>query len=152
MMTTQPFDPSSEVNEEQRNKALQELEGQDWGEPPYPSHLVTTCHALGRKPLREFTVEDLRIMIGQNIGLPYLVPLAIEQLQRDPLIQGDYFPGDLLAAVVRVKSDFWQARPRVRQAVQAIVDQVTPHAEDLHLLKALRQDLQAFQHPEHTQG
>jgi hypothetical protein len=90
-------------------------------------------------------------MIGQNIGLTYLIPLAIEQLQRDPLVEGDYYPGDLLAAVVRVKSSFWQAQPHARQVVQAIVDQVTPRAEDLDLPKTLRQELQVFQHPEHTQ-
>lgn len=32
-MTEQPFEPYLEVSEEQRSKTLQELEGQDWGEP-----------------------------------------------------------------------------------------------------------------------
>src|SRR5260221_10739454 len=136
-MTAQPFDPSQEVNEEQRNKTLQELEGQDWGEPPFPSHLVRTCHALRRKPLRDFTVEDLRIMIGQNISLNYLIPLAIEQLQRDPLVAGDFYPGDLLANVLRVESGFWQGQPHLRQAVQEIVDQCTPFPKTLHLPKTL---------------
>jgi hypothetical protein len=36
------------------SKSLQELEGTDWGEPDYPSHLVKTCHRLRRKPLQEF--------------------------------------------------------------------------------------------------
>jgi len=85
-MTAQPFDPSLEVNEEQRIKTLQELEGHDWGEPNFPSHLVITCHTLRRKPLRDFTVEDLRIMIGQNIGLNYLIPLAIEHLGSSPRV------------------------------------------------------------------
>jgi hypothetical protein len=39
-------------------------------------------------------------MIGQKIGLPYLVPLAINALEQDPLAQGDYYPGDLLANVI----------------------------------------------------
>lgn len=46
-----------------RNKSLEQLEGQDWGEPTYDSHLVTECHRLRRVPLREFTTENLRIMI-----------------------------------------------------------------------------------------
>lgn len=60
-----------------RSKTLQELEQSDWGEPEFDSHLVTTCHRLRRVPLDQFTVEDLRIMIGQNIGLPFLVPMAV---------------------------------------------------------------------------
>lgn len=143
----QSFDPSSGVNEEQRDKTLQELEGQDWGEPPFPSHLVRTCHALRRKPLRDFTVEDLRIMIGQNISLTYLIPLAIEQLQRDPLVSGDYYPGDLLQNVLRVKSDFWETQPLLRRAVQEIVVQSSSLPENAQLPKALHQALLAFQHP-----
>ncbi len=57
-------------------RRLQELEASDWGEPEYGSHLVTTCHRLRRTPVRDFTVGELRIMIGQGIGLPWLVPLA----------------------------------------------------------------------------
>lgn len=138
-MTEQQGEPYPEVSEEQRRKTLQELERQDWGEPPFPSSLVRTCHALRRKPLRDFTVEDLRIMIGQNISLNYLMPLAIEHLQRDPLAAGDFYPGDLLATVLRVTSGFWQVQPRLRQAVQDLVDHLTPFPEDLHPA------LQAFQ-------
>src|SRR5690348_3372567 len=139
------------MTEEQRNKTLRELEGQDWGEPNFPSHLVATCHALRRKPLRDFTVEDLRIMIGQNFSLNYLIPLAIEHLRRDPLSAGDYYPGDLLAAVLLVEPGFWQEQPQLRKAVQEIVDPLTPFPEDLYVSRSLRrslqQALQTFQHP-----
>ena len=90
-------------------------------------------------------------MIGQNIGLNYLIPLAIEQLQRDPLVAGDYYPGDLLAAVLHVDSAFWQEQPHLRRAVQEIVDQFTPFPEYLDLTKviqkSLHQALQNFQQP-----
>ncbi len=52
------------------DKSLQELEQSDWREQTYDSHLVTTVNRLWRVPLRQFSVEDLRIMIGQSIGLP----------------------------------------------------------------------------------
>jgi len=131
-MTEQHFEPYSKVSDEQRSKTLQELEEQDWEEPDFSSRLVRTCYALRRKPLRDFTVEDLRIMIGQNISLSYLMPLAIEQLQRDPLVAGDFYPGDLLANVLKVESNFWQLHPHLRQAVQDIVDHLKPFPEDLH--------------------
>lgn len=105
-----------------RKKTIQELEGEDWGEGDFfPSYLVKTCHALRRKPLCDFTVEDLRIMIGQNIGLPYLMPLAIKQLQRDPLASGDFYEGDLLISVLRAEASFWQEHPDLHAAVQHIV-------------------------------
>jgi len=91
-----------------RNKSLQELEAQDWGDPAYDSHLVTECHRLRRVPLRELTAENLRIMIGQQIGLPQLIPLALELLSGDPFAPGDFYRGDLLAEPIHV----FGSRPR----------------------------------------
>ena len=106
-----------------RNKSLQELEGKDWGEPTYDSYLVTECHRLRRVPLREFTAESLRILIGQQIGLPYLVPMALELLRADPFTEGDYYGGDLLAAVLRVETAFWQQHPDLRREAAGVAAQ-----------------------------
>lgn len=84
------------------HKTLEQLEKDIWPEPDYPSHLVTTCHRLRKVPIRDFTPEDFRIMIGQQIGLTYLLPPAIELLKAEPLAAGDFYPGDLLIAVLRV--------------------------------------------------
>src|SRR5260370_17804830 len=138
-MMEHAFELHPSVSDEERSKPLQELEGQDWGNGDFPSYLVRTTHALRRKPLRDFTVEDLRIMIGQNFSLNYLVPLAIEQLQHDPLAAGDFYNGDLLASFLNVSSSFWQKRPDLRHAVENIVDHMNLFPEDL------RNDLLVFQ-------
>jgi hypothetical protein len=102
------------------DKSLQELEQSDWGEPTYDSHLVTTVHRLRRVALREFSVEDLRIMIGQGIGLPYLVPLALEHLRKDALAEGDFYPGDLLKSVLTADQMFWREHSQWRDEVREI--------------------------------
>jgi hypothetical protein len=80
---------------------LDDLEGVRSPEKPtFGSHLVQTCTQLRMESLDEFTTEDLRIMIGQNIGLPHLLPRAVAVLEADPLAEGDYHPGDLLNAVL----------------------------------------------------
>ncbi|MEW6130459.1 MAG: contact-dependent growth inhibition system immunity protein [Acidobacteriota bacterium] len=107
-----------------RSKSLQELEGKDWSEPTYSSYLVTTCHALRRKPLNQFSVEDLRILIGQSIGLGFLIPLALEILAENPMTGGDYYPGDLLKNVLRINSFFWQENPELHQKMRAIIFEV----------------------------
>jgi CDI immunity proteins len=112
---------TDEVNSDSA-ATLEELDGDDWGEPPYPSHLVTTCHRLRRKPLREFTTEDLRIMIGQKFSLTYLMPLAIDVLERDPLAHGDMEDGDLLRSVMRAPSSFWCDRSDLWSRVLTIVE------------------------------
>ena len=73
------------------DRTLEELEGDVWGEPVYDSGLVTTCYRLRKKPLGEFRTEDLRIMIGQQISLPILLPRAIGVLRREPLAEGHFY-------------------------------------------------------------
>jgi hypothetical protein len=107
-----------------RRKSLQEIEQDDWGEPTYDSYLVTTVHRLRRKPLAEFTVEDLRIMIGQRISLPILIPLAVERLEEEPLAEGRFYPGDLLQAVFGAGEAFWGSHPDSLQRVRKVVGRV----------------------------
>jgi CDI immunity proteins len=102
------------------DKSLEELEQADWGEPTYDSYLLTTIHRLRRVPLRQLSVEDLRIMIGQNIGLQYLVPLVLQHLRHDPLAQGDFYPGDLLKMVLDADAEFWQHHPEWHKEVEEI--------------------------------
>ena len=123
-----------------RSKSLQQLEGRNWPEPTWDSHLVTECHRLGRIPLRDFTPGNLRIMIGQQICLPYLIPLALEVLRDDPFTDGDLYEGDLLAVVLRADSRFWLAAPELRAEAARIAQ------EALSLLPSLDEaDRQAAQ-------
>jgi hypothetical protein len=102
-------------------KTLQELDGEDWGEPTLDSHLMTECTRLRRVPLCEFTTENLRIMIGQQIGLEFLIPLAIQRLREDPFAEGGFYPGDLLQDVVRADSRFLVSHPDLRREIAEIV-------------------------------
>jgi hypothetical protein len=106
------------------NRTLTELEKSDWGEPTYPSSLVRNCHAARKKPLRQFTAEDCRILIGQRISLPYVVPVALPILESNILADGDYYPGDLLLAVLTIDRDFWLANQSLwERLVLAFTDQ-----------------------------
>ena len=127
-----------------RSKSLQELEGENWGAPGDTTNLAQKCHALRRKPLKDFTVEDLRIMIGQGIGLRFLVPIALERLQEDPLAEGHFYTGDLLQAVLKVERHFWRMYPDLRGQVVTILDRVPSLIERLDEIerRSARQVLQ----------
>ena len=92
-------------------RTIENLESDKWTESPDDTPLISRCLALRRKPLDEFTTENLRIMIGQNIGLPHLIPLALDRLERNPFVEGDFYPGDLLGVVLRAERAFWLASP-----------------------------------------
>jgi CDI immunity proteins len=134
-----------------RNKSLQQLDGQDWGEPTFDSHLVTECHRLRRVPLRDFTVEDLRITIGQQIGLEYLVPLALDRLHDDPFVEGAYYPCDLLVNVLGAEARFWQSHPELRAQLVAITERAislfptVPDIASKTVTRAVRRAYEEFQ-------
>ncbi|OYP35136.1 contact-dependent growth inhibition system immunity protein [Rhodopirellula sp. MGV] len=79
---------------------LDELDPPAWQEPETRSGLIAACHHLRSKPLDEFTAEDLRVMIGQQICPNVLLPIAVDRLIGKPLAAGDYYPGDLFVACV----------------------------------------------------
>ena len=105
-------------------KSLQELKHSDWRDPPCDSHLVITCHKLRRVPLKQFTIENLRIMIGHEIGLTFLVPIALKHLHHRPLAEGDFYPGDLLVALLRVEATFWIQHPEYRKEIHQVIQTV----------------------------
>ena len=45
-------------------------------------------------------------MIGQKIRLQYLIPLAIEKLQKDIFVDAELYKGDLLEIVLRIDTSF----------------------------------------------
>ncbi|MER5640023.1 contact-dependent growth inhibition system immunity protein [Kitasatospora sp. NPDC002227] len=113
-------------------RSLQDLDGGPWPAPPADStRLVLTAHALRRKPLRDLTPEDLRLLINQGIGLPHLLPLALALLRTDPLTEGDLYPGDLLAAVLRCSPALRQTHPDLAAELRTIVTALTGLPPDL---------------------
>src|SRR6478672_1657976 len=80
------------------DQTLDELEGVEWGPPTFDSSVVTNVHRLRHVPLKQYRLEDLRLMIGQQVGVDYLVPRALDHLEPHPLASGDFYPGDVLAA------------------------------------------------------
>jgi hypothetical protein len=109
-------------DESWRHKSLAELENEDWGDSSdAPTLLVTRCIDLSKVPINRYELYDLRVMIGQKFGLPYLIPLAIERLQFDIFVDTEYYEGDLLAAVLDVNVDFWKSNPAYWKQVELLI-------------------------------
>jgi len=104
-----------------RFKTLEQLEKDVWGPDTYGSKLTSTIHRLRKKVLNDFSIEDLRITIGQQEGLPYLVPLAIEVLKEDISAEGDFYEGDLLKAVLTVDPKFWKENREYWETVHFLI-------------------------------
>lgn len=46
-------------------------------------------------------------MIGQNIGLKYLIPIAVEKQKENILAEGDHYDGEL-TAVLNLDANYWK--------------------------------------------
>lgn len=103
-------------------KTLDELEGESWGEPDFKSGLVIHAHALRKKPLCEFSNEDLRILISQAISLDFLLPLALERLAENPLESGDLYVGDLLCSVLKVDKKYWESNIELKIELSEVLE------------------------------
>jgi len=95
-----------------KRMSLEELEGQVWPHNDFGSHVVQESQRLRKVPVNQLTIEDLRLLIGQQIGLQFLVPVALDLLVINPLAQGDFYRGDLLANLLKIPPEFWQAHPQ----------------------------------------
>ena len=113
-------------------RTLEEVEGRPWGDPPDDTtYLIARCYALRQVPLGQLETEDLRILLGQSIGVATLVPIALRVLDGDPLAEGDFYPGDLLAAVLKLDAAYWSAHPEDRAELAVIAGRVDPESEEL---------------------
>ncbi len=68
-------------------------------------------------------------MLGQEIGVPILLPRAVKVLLREPLAQGDFYPGDLLASVVRLPESAWSNLHVERQRLAGVLTDLVTESE-----------------------
>jgi hypothetical protein len=105
--------------------SVEQLEDNVW--PPAAADatpLVRRVHELRREPIGDLSIEGLRVLLEQNVGLDILLPRAAVRLQWEPLLQGDLFPGDLLAAALRVDHAQWVKDPVSLTRMRIVIDKV----------------------------
>ena len=120
-------------------RTLDELDPPAWGPPtPDDTTLVERCRELRQTPLAGLDVEDLRLLISQRVSLRHLIPRAIAVLQADPLAEGDFYPGDLLNAVLCAERTYWHDNVEQWQTVEEIASSL------LSAVEHLREPLDAF--------
>lgn len=121
-----------------RQKTLTNLEKDDWQYFDSDSRLIKRTTELRKVPLNKFTTEDLRIMIGQQFSLDYLIPLAIETLSVNIFAEGDFYEGDLLKNVLSIRTEFWDNNKKYYLQMQELI------RENLSEIKDKKFDLENF--------
>jgi hypothetical protein len=131
-----------QIPADESKRTLDTVDPPAWGPAPSDAtSLIRRCHKLRTKPLRDLTVEDLRIMIGQQVALNRLVPIALDRLRPDPLMEGDCYPGDLLASMLRVDAAFWKRSPDLEVELRKLTKDLRERTE---LEPGLRELIKTF--------
>jgi len=92
------------------SKSLASIEGKWTSEIPredYSSSIQLRTYRLYHEALVNYSLDDIRFMIGQQMGLSYLVPMALGNLSIDIMIEASYYEGDLLQSILILPDGFW---------------------------------------------
>ena len=87
--------------------SIEAIEQDYWNEIVYDSYVVTTVFYARKKPMIQLTIEELRLVIGQRHWSHFLIPFALEILNKNILAEGDLYLGDLLSNVLYQLDNFW---------------------------------------------
>jgi hypothetical protein len=103
------------------SKSIGELENNFRAAYAFETGLVEKVHTYRKIPIQDLSVEQLRLLIGQNEGLDYLIPKAIQLLNTDILIEGDMYEGDLLCAVLSRDPSYWETHQENRSRICSLL-------------------------------
>ena len=70
-------------------------------------------------------------MIGQNISLDILIPMAFERLKQNIMAEGDCYPGDLLNNILTAESSYWIKNPILHRKLTKLFRNNFPSIEKL---------------------
>lgn len=91
-----------------RQKSIENLEKDFWGKAPKnATPLVEKVHRLRTIQIEKLEPKDVRLLIGQRVGLKVLIPIALDILRHDLFVETDFYNGDLLQTMMQVDNEFW---------------------------------------------
>jgi len=103
-----------------RKKTLVQLKREKFRDLSWDFHPYPAGYYLRNVPLEKLSDGDMWVLIRQAIGLDYLVVMALERLEVNPLIKAKRSEGDLLSAVLCADALVWKRNPQHRQRVTAL--------------------------------
>ncbi len=100
-----------------RSKSLVQLKREKFRDLSWDFHPFPSGFYLRHVPVGELRTGDMWVLIQQAIGLDYLIVLALERLEVNPLLKSRTSEGDLLSAVLCADALVWKRNPSYRQRV-----------------------------------
>lgn len=95
------------------NKSLRELGIWSWLREPSEfelnsDRLTIELDRISRKKLCDYSNSDIYLAVSQEKGLRFTLSLALRLIEDDILIECEFYPGDLLKAVLQIPMTYYQ--------------------------------------------
>ena len=93
--------------------------------------LLTRLQAARDAPIGELTREQLRLLIQEHEGLPWVLPMAMHLVEEDPLELTARHPGGLLIALLDIRfAVVWRHNPELVARLRAVLAGLERAAQD----------------------
>jgi hypothetical protein len=99
-------------------KTLERLTGEVFPDDETTSVIERATRAW-KTPFDALTCEQLRLLLGQHMGTPWVAPLACMIVARLPNVMVTFYPGDLAGTILREFPTVFAADPDGARAVLA---------------------------------
>lgn len=104
------------------DKSIEELENDYWEDSDFNSYVVETTQNARKKPVSQLSDEEIRLLIGQKIGLKYLIPIALSLISKDLLVEVTFYKGDLLSQLLKLSYNDWEHNEEDLKYFQKIIN------------------------------
>ena len=89
------------------SKSIEELENDYWKEPEFKSGLTMICYRARKKQINELNEDEICTLIRQNIGLKYLLPVAVKKFEEYMNNINNFYLSSLLDTLLNLDNNQW---------------------------------------------
>lgn len=107
-----------------RSLSINQIRGKVAPPSRFRSSLIERYETALHTPIEELSPGEIAMFVRQKGELDVILPIALELLSEQPLLDAGLYPGDMLAAVLLLPVDFWRDHPDDWFEVNAILSQV----------------------------
>ena len=104
--------------------SLNQIAGANLASSEFGSGLVKRVTEACHVPIGGLTAAQIGLLIRQDIERSLLVPMAIEILEDNPLIETEFYPGDLLRTLLELPQEYWSENQQSWLALNSVLTQL----------------------------
>ena len=108
------------------NKSIDQLQSIHLSTMAVPAGITSRCMQYLQVPVKDLSKEQVRFLLSHDIGTTFLLHKTIQILEEDILADGDFYPGDLLSALLNVDDVYWRNNPELAGRLYSLLNQQRP--------------------------